>query len=151
MTVAGEPTHSVNVADQPAFSGPIVISGGTLRATGPQALGTTAGITTILNGGTLDVNNFDLGAEEIRVIGAGVFGNGAIVNNGGGPVLNLHRVILTGDTSFGGSGRWDIRNGGIAGEILDLAGFKLTKVGGNQVSLVNVNSTAAFTFLSNGV
>ena len=41
-----------------------------------------------------------------------------------------------------GSGRWDIRNGGIPGEILDLGGFKLTKVGGNQVSLVNVNSTA---------
>jgi fibronectin-binding autotransporter adhesin len=141
LNVAGTETHVVSIGNQGAFDGPITITGGTLRATGIQALGSTTGTTTITDGGTLDVNGLDLGAENILVSGAGAGGNGAIVNNGGGTILNLHRVTLTGPTSFGGGARWDIRQTNVGTELLDLAGFKLTKVGGNQVSVVNIDIT----------
>jgi fibronectin-binding autotransporter adhesin len=141
VNVVGSSFHFVGLNSQPAFDGPITITSGTLRALGTQALGTTTGTTTILNGGTLDVNGFDLGGEQISVVGAGVDANGAIVNNGGGTIFNLHSVKLTGPTSFGGTGRWDIRQTGLPNELLDLAGFKLTKVGSNQVSVVNVDIT----------
>lgn len=141
LNIAGTETHVVSIGNQGAFDGPITITGGTLRATGTQALGSATGTTTITDGGTLDVNNLDLGAEHIFAIGAGAGGSGAIVNNAGGTIFNLHRVTLTGPTSFGGTGRWDIRQTGVTTELLDLAGFKLTKVGGNQVSVVNVDIT----------
>src|SRR5262249_44453476 len=127
------------------------ITSGTLRATGIQGLGTMTGNTTIASGATLDVNDFDLGGDQIFVVGDGVGANGAIVNNGGGTTLNLHRVTLTGPTSFGGSGRWDIRQTNVTTELLDLAGFKLTKVGGNQVSVVNVDITPGDIDINGGI
>ena len=151
LNVAGDSSHVLNVNNQAAFDGVINITSGTLRAVGAQALGTAVGSTIITTGGTLDVNGLDLGAEQIFVSGEGVFGNGAIVNLGPGTVLNLHKVTLTGDATFGGSARWDIRTGGIPGEILDLAGHKLTKVGTNQVSLVEVNATAGDIDINGGI
>lgn len=151
LVVQGDLTHIVSVNSQNAFDGPITITSGTLRALGTQALGTVTGSTTIANGGTLDVNGLDLGGEQILVTGIGADGNGAIVNNGGATTLNLHRVTLTGPTSFGGGARWDIRQGGVANELLDLAGFKLTKVGGNQVSVVNIDITPGDIDIVSGV
>jgi autotransporter-associated beta strand protein len=105
LNVAGSTFQVVGVNNQGSYDGPITVTSGTLRALGTQALGTATGSTTILNGGTLDVNAFDLGGDHVFVTGTGVDGNGAIVNNGGGTVFNLHRVTLTGPTSFGGTGR----------------------------------------------
>ena len=141
---------TVNVNNQPAFDGAIVVTDGTLRALGTQALGTTTG-NTVISGGTLDVNALDLGGEHVFVQGVGVAGAGAIVNNGGDTVFNLHRVTLTGDATFGGTGRWDMRTTGITGELLDLGGYTLTKVGPNQVSLVNVNATEGNINIKEGV
>ena len=45
----------------------------------------------------------------MTVTGAGVGGLGAIINTGGGQNNALHNVILAGNTTFGGPGRWDIR------------------------------------------
>ena len=141
LRIAGDIGQVITVGNQPLFTGPTVIATGTLRAGGATALGTGAAGTAVQAGATLDVNAFDMGAEEVRIIGSGVGGNGAIVNTGADAYMNVHKVVLTGNASVGGTARWDIRAGGIAGETLDLAGFKLTKVGGNQVSLVDVNST----------
>jgi fibronectin-binding autotransporter adhesin len=141
LNIAGAATQVISVANQAIYDGDITITAGMLRATGPQALGTTVKPTVIMDGGGLDVNDQDLGAEHVVVIGNGPGGNGAIVNNGGGTVFNLHRVTLAGPASFGGTGRWDIRDGGIPGQLLDLSDFKLTKVGANQVSLVNIDIT----------
>lgn len=141
LNIAGDPSQVIGVNNQSAFNGITNITSGTLRALGAQALGTTTGSTLISSGGTLDVNGLDLGAEQVFVSGDGVLGNGAIVNHGPNTVFNLHKVTLSGDATFGGSARWDIRSSG-GGDLLDLAGHKLTKVGGNQVSLVEVNATA---------
>ena len=141
LNIVGDPSQVIGVNNQSAFNGITNITSGTLRALGAQALGTTTGSTLISSGGTLDVNGLDLGAEQVFVSGDGVLGNGAIVNHGPNTVFNLHKVTLSGDATFGGSARWDIRSSG-GGDLLDLAGHKLTKVGGNQVSLVEVNATA---------
>lgn len=138
------------------FTGIITIAGGTVRAgyaykfdmvnrsLDHSPLGNT-NKTVILSGGTLDVNNQDIRTEMIEVQGAGVAGNGAIVSySGGGPQSGqnnaLRHVTLTGPTTFGGTTRWDVR-------LNDSTGFlkgntnTLTKVGVNQVNLVNLGDT----------
>jgi autotransporter-associated beta strand protein len=75
-----------------------------------------------------------------------VGGLGAIVNNAGDNTTALRLVTLGGDTTFGGVGRWDIRQsvtGGPNDALLDAAGaYKLTKVGINQVSIVGASVSA---------
>ena len=63
-------------------------------------------------------------------------GNGAIINSGAQQINALRYVTLLGNTTFGGSARWDIRG---ASE-LSTGGnpYKLTKLGANQVSLTGV-------------
>ncbi|MDB6173324.1 MAG: outer rane autotransporter barrel domain protein [Chthoniobacteraceae bacterium] len=151
LVIAGDSSQVIGVNNQPAYDGDITISSGTFKALGVQSLGSLTGTTTITNGGTLDVNNVDLGAEQVFVAGTGVGDNGAIVNYGGGTILNLHKVTLTADATFGGSGRWDIRTSGTPGEFLDLAGHKLTKVGGNQVSAVEVLITPGDIDINGGI
>ncbi|MEI7728682.1 MAG: autotransporter-associated beta strand repeat-containing protein [Verrucomicrobiota bacterium] len=121
------------------FTGSVTISGGTLVATHSNALGSVAGGTIITNGGTLDVFGSLLNRESITVSGAGVGGNGAIVNNGAAAQNNATRfVTLAGDTTLGGTQRWDVRGTATANAVLGTGGqpYKLTKVGPNFVSLV---------------
>jgi autotransporter-associated beta strand protein len=136
---------------------PVLISGGTLMAGSNSALGTNNTVGTTINGsGTLDINAMNLQTEPITVQGAGVGGNGAIVNNSTSGVLfgyqsnALTQITLTGDTTFGGTGdgvnansaRWDIRGTGAS---LSTGGhaYNLTKTGNNVVSLVSVTVDSA--------
>ena len=103
-------------------------------------MGSAVGVTIITNGGTLDVNGFNLGAEAVIVSGGGITNTGAILNRGASQTSALRTVTLAGHTTFGGTGRWDIRNSGGAASLLTGGQpFNLTKVGSNQVSLVGVN------------
>jgi autotransporter-associated beta strand protein len=125
-----------------SFTGGVTISGGILRAGTASALGASSGTTIITNGGTLDVNGFNLTAEPIVVSGVGFNTNGAIINSGASQISALRQVTLAGDVTFGGTNRWDIRNtGGTANLSTSPAGraYKITKVGTNQVSLVAVS------------
>lgn len=73
---------------------------------------------TKLGSGTLLINNsgantVNLGLERFFVSGAGVGGNGAIINSSGSGTFvaaNVALVTMTGDTTFGGTGRWDLRS-----------------------------------------
>jgi len=132
------------------FTGGVLINGGTLQAANAAALGSAAGSTLIANGGTLDVNATNLTGEFITVSGSGVNGNGAIVNTGAQQTSALRNVALAGDTTIGGAGpwnpsanvnRWDIRAASTSstnGCSLTSGGqpYKLTKTGGNQISIV---------------
>ncbi|MGH7952072.1 MAG: beta strand repeat-containing protein, partial [Limisphaerales bacterium] len=124
--------------DSSAFTGPINVTSGTLKAGSGTALGTADNATTISDGATLDVNGQTLTTEPVIVSGAGVGGLGAIINSGADNINALGNVTLAGNTTFGGTGRWDIRGG--AGT-LSTSGqpYTLTKIGTNQVSLVGVN------------
>lgn len=97
------------------FSGNINIQGGTLSAWTASSLGTTAGIITVTNvpvGATLD-HGWDA-TKAIIASGAGVGGNGAIVNNSSGNAIYdgsggmSPSITLVGNTTFGGNTRWDL-------------------------------------------
>jgi fibronectin-binding autotransporter adhesin len=115
-----------------------VANNSTVRTASPTALGRNNGTTTTVEtGSTLDVGGQNLGAKSVTVSGNGVGGNGAIVNTGVAQNSALQSVILTGDTRFGGTTRWDLR----AGTVSSLSGaFSITKVGANQVSLVSITN-----------
>jgi fibronectin-binding autotransporter adhesin len=129
-----------------------VASGSTLRVGNNSALGATNGPTIISPGATLDVsqataNSINLGLEEIRVSGAGVGNQGAIVNSsavGSFDQRNATRVVtLLGDTTLAAPQRWDIRavpTTNPAGAALNTGGqpYKLTKIGANFLALVGV-------------
>jgi|GEM_PF-3225431 len=129
-----------------SYLGQTTITGGTVKIGSNTALGMAgAGNETLVsNGATLDIDNgqaantTSLGAEVIKIAGTGVGGNGALINSATTSQQNaLGYVTLTADASVGGAGRFDIRNTNVGTPILDLAGFKLTKVGTNQFTVVS--------------
>jgi len=132
-------TGVLTLSGDNSFTGPAAVTQGTLRAGSATALGAVDGGTTVNPGATLDVNGQNLGAEPLTVSGAGVGGNGAIINTGGDQLNALRAVTLVGDTTFGGTARWDIRQaGGSATLLTGGAAYNITKVGANQVSLVGL-------------
>ncbi|HWX21540.1 MAG TPA: autotransporter-associated beta strand repeat-containing protein [Candidatus Binatia bacterium] len=123
-----------------AYNGAILVSAGTLKPGSANALGTVFGGTTVAPGATLDIVGLNLGAEPLTASGVGVSNLGAIYNSGAGQQSALINVTLAGDTTVGGIGRWDIRTQTAIGNAsLSTGGnpYKLTKVGANQISLVN--------------
>jgi autotransporter-associated beta strand protein len=134
----------LTLAGDNSFIGTVLVAQSTLKPGHANALGGGERGTTVAAGATLDVNGQNLGLEPVTVSGAGVGGNGAIVNSGAEQLNALRNVTLTSDVVFGGTSRWDIRNPG-AGATLSSGGatFKITKVGANQVSLVGVTVDTA--------
>ena len=116
------------------FTGAVVVVGGTVQAGNAAALGRTNSGTTISSGGTLDVNGLSLGFEPVTVVGDGVGNNGALYNSGADQTAAFRRVTLAGNTTFGGTGRWDVRSSNLADSSLGslLSGgqpYNITKVG----------------------
>src|SRR5262249_37088607 len=125
----------------PAFTGTATVQGGTLRIGSGAAFGTgtTLGTVYVTNGGTLNLNGAGIGEVPVIVAGAGVNGNGAIINTGGDQIHAVNIVKLSGDATFGGPGRWDIRINGPTSALLTSADglpHNITKVGTNLVALV---------------
>jgi len=137
----GSSTLTLNTAND--FTGPVTILAGTVKVGSPAALGDAGGETFITNNGTLDINGENLGSEPVTVSGSGVGGQGAVINSGPQQTSALRDVTLAGDTTFGGTERWDIRNSGGSASLNTSppnSPFNLVKVGTNQVSLVGVSS-----------
>ncbi|HWY29128.1 MAG TPA: hypothetical protein VNX46_00150, partial [Candidatus Acidoferrum sp.] len=108
----GSSILSLNVSG--GFTGSVVIGGGTVQTAAGGALGSVASIT-VTNGATLDFDGNAMVNKSINVAGAGVGGEGALFNSGGGiydgsgdQVLN---ITMAGDTTFGGASRWDLADG----------------------------------------
>lgn len=140
LTIAG---------DNSTYDGAILVQEGTLRLGAANALGSTNGVLTIANGASLDVNNTQAPHKPVVVSGAGVNGEGAIVNlaGSGGVQNNLTDVTMIGDTTFGcvAGSRWDIRvrNSTGVGPGLRGNGYNLTKVGGGTLSISSQRHTYA--------
>jgi fibronectin-binding autotransporter adhesin len=147
-------TNTVKLSGANTYTGGTLITNGFLQVSGNTSLGAASAGNQIIvtNGGSLDLgggataNSITLQASTIQVSGAGMTNGGAIMNSGLNQQNGLTNVTMLGDTVFGGvgdwhatgnPGRWDIRG---AAARLNTGGqpFKLTKVGGNQVNLVNV-------------
>lgn len=141
-TIISSGTGSLRLSAANTYTGPTLINGGTVIAQNNAALGTAAAGTTVSSGGTLDLSGtlaagaLNLATEVVTVSGTGVGGAGAIVNNGSNDQINaLGRLVLAGNTTVGGTRRWDLRS---STPTLDMGSFNLTKVGANTVSLVGV-------------
>lgn len=134
LTKTGLGTLSLTAAN--TFTGLVTVSAGTLRAGNNTAFGRTNNGLIIASGARLDLAGFNLGAEPVSVTGPGLGTGGAIVNYGGTQTNALRFVTLTGNTTFGGISRWDLRDGTLAGN-----NFTLTKRGPNEVRLANLGNT----------
>lgn len=144
--VAKSGSGVVTLASANSYDGTTTITAGTVVVQNNSALGSKVGGTTVSAGATLDLGGtmanetLNLGTEMLTVAGTGVGGNGAVVNNSANSQYNaVQQMVLTGDTTFGGMSRWDLRG---TGNALDMGGFTLTKVGTNQVSLVGTEASA---------
>jgi len=130
------------------FTGAVSVLQGTLQTGNNSALGTTNGGTTIASGATLDItaNAINLGQEQITLSGSGVGGGGALINSSGSltfVVTNAARVTLAGDTTVGGSGRFDLRSATTSNPLLGSLSTlgqprKLTKVGAGTFGLIGI-------------
>jgi autotransporter-associated beta strand protein len=141
------------------FTGAVAIQNGTILIANTNALGSwNSGVVNISSGGALDLGGLTsavnqanplFGAKQFNIAGNGPAGNGALVNSGAFNQQGAYELItLTADATFGGTTRWDMRNGTVS---LDLAGHKLTKISTNQISLVNVAVTAGDIDINQGV
>jgi autotransporter-associated beta strand protein len=143
-------TGMVSLSGANSFTGETVIQHGILRALSSTALGTVFTGTTVSNTATLDItNNVNLGREPITASGAGVNGNGAIVNSSGSSTFvgpNFALLTLAGNTVIGGSGRLDFRSSSATAADAQLTTTggspSLTKLGTNllQLGAVQIDS-----------
>jgi autotransporter-associated beta strand protein len=129
------------------FTGGTYINDGTLKLAdlnyaypyGGGALNNNLGAVTVGDGATLDVNavqvpNFQQygpAGYNVYISGAGVGGNGALVNNNTNNNDNADPgyVTLTGDATVGGIGDLNIRHGGFPELNSQSSAYTLTKVG----------------------
>jgi fibronectin-binding autotransporter adhesin len=151
-------TGTLRLGNANDFVGPVTVSAGTLQAGNASALGTTNGGTTVANGATLDLAGTSLfnPGEHVTISGAGVGGNGAIINSGADQNNGIRFITLAGNSSVGAGspGRWDIRgpvgSGSFSGGLF-LNGFTLTKLGVGKISLVDsIITNSGSLVLSNG-
>ena len=157
LAKGGDGTLGLHYSAANSYAGGTVVTGGTLLVGNNLSLGT--GAVTISGGGTLDIGGQPIAnaltvTNRITVSGTGVGGAGAIVNNGVQQQNSFQNTVITlaGDTTFGGSARWDLRG---TGATLDMAGHRLTKAeslflcfsGGD---IINAPSGTAFDVLPGG-
>jgi len=119
LVKSGSSTLVLGVAG--TLTGPVSISGGTVQ-TAAGTLG-SAGSITVTNGGSLDFDGTTMaGNKPVTVAGGGVGGEGALYNSGGALYgSQILDIAMTGDTTFGGSSRWDLAPGSTLG-----GGYKVT-------------------------
>ncbi|MBN2578841.1 MAG: autotransporter-associated beta strand repeat-containing protein [Pirellulales bacterium] len=123
------------------FTGPITVVSGTLKAGNNAALGDATAGTVVEDGATLDGGGMGFDDEPITVQGAGVGGNGALINTGINRA-DLHHVEFLNDTTVGGTGTID-RTEGLLSLDHQLLGnhHDLTKVGTNTVQISEAGET----------
>jgi autotransporter-associated beta strand protein len=139
---------TLNLNAQSFSHGAVNVVGGTLRLGVVNALSSGATVN-VSNGGTLDVNGVPtLRLPVLNLAGAGVGGNGALVNNGAAAVnLNMFEQInMTGNASWGGSARYDAASN----TLFNGNGFTLTKVGGGELWFWPTLGTAVGAVTVNG-
>lgn len=135
-------TANVTLSGNNSYGGGTSVTAGVLRAGSLTAFGTNPSLT-ISGTGTLDINGQALNGSvytNVSVGGAGVGGNGAIINNGASQDNALLNVTMTAPTTFGGTGRWIIRPTGNLLSTLNGGGFDLTKTGTNTVGIATTNA-----------
>jgi autotransporter-associated beta strand protein len=135
ITKSGTNVLAITNTGVNSYTGGVAINAGTVQIGSATSLGATNSTTTIASGATLDIRGVTAVAQQIVVQGSGVGGNGAIVNKGAALSNQgfTGNVSLAGDTTFGGTNRWDIYTGTLTGNSHNLA-----KVGTNVIALTSL-------------
>jgi len=153
LTKSGSSTLTLGGVN--TFTGPVTINGGTIKLNANGALGGAGKAVTIASGATLDTNGLLNVANNyaVSIIGAGVGGNGAIVNSSGTDnTAGFGSLTLTGNAVVGGAKRFDLSRPAVAGAgFVDLGGFTLEKTGANIIGVIDSVMTAPGTInVTNG-
>jgi autotransporter-associated beta strand protein len=101
-------TSTLTVVSHGNFTGPVTINGGTIYA-GNNCF-SSVGSVTITNSSTLDFGGGTYNTA-IFVSGTGMNGQGTLYNSYADYPLETLNITLAGDTTFGGSARWDLASG----------------------------------------
>jgi autotransporter-associated beta strand protein len=121
-----------------------VNAGGTLKITNALGLGTSAGATSIVSGGALELSTVTVAAENISSIsGTGVGGNGALVTTGtcswGGSITPGAAFSIAPSNTFTISG------------VIGATAFGMTKRNGGTLILTNTNTYTGTTTVNGGM
>jgi autotransporter-associated beta strand protein len=131
LTKAGAGT--LTLSGDNTYSGATAVNDGTLVAAHNNALGTTAGSTTVASGAALGLQGGVTVAEAVSAAGTGISSAGAIYNVSGTNILSGN-VTLTGATILGVTSDQLTIGGNIGG------GFNITKAGVGTLVLSGSNS-----------
>jgi autotransporter-associated beta strand protein len=129
-----------------AFTGTIMVTNGILKAASKNALGAATVTTVVTDSGTFDVNGiaFNSAQPTLTISGAGFTNAGAVVNSGVSQHNAFSNITVAANVVIGGSQRWDIRATSATDASLNASPpgtpYKITKVGTNQISLVDVGT-----------
>lgn len=149
MSFLKDGTGSLAINTANTFIGNVNINGGTIVLGSATALGSSANIVSITNGGTLDIAALGLGAQPVFASGTGANGAGALANSGADQNDALTGLTLTGDTTIGLTGALGIRTGADADLGLVANGHKLTKIGPGSLNLNGGKTVAGLTNIWN--
>lgn len=143
-TLTKDGSGTLTISTTNGFTGGTVVVNGTLVLGSGTALGPAVAATTITvsNTGTLDLNGTVVQNQHAFLSGAGVGGNGVVVNRSpGGATLQL--VTLTGDTTFGGTNDWRVANQTTGHATMNTAGLpvNITKTGPNQFLILGTDTS----------
>ncbi len=141
ITKSSDSVLRLNAAN--TFTGTLTNNAGMIIADNNASLGSTVGETVINSGTTLEVNGKNLGYERVYVQGDGIDSLGAINNLGTSQIYAFRYLTLMGDTSFGGTNRFDIRGGPAT---FDMGGHKLTQLNtyGFYIVATVITNTGSF-------
>ena len=137
LTKSGAGKLTLSTAN--TFSGDIQLNAGILAAGHSQAFGANEQMITVASGATLDTAGYlNVSRDyDVTIAGNGVDGSGAIINSGIENLSGFRSITLSADATIGGTARWDMRPITAGSGLLNLANFKLTKVGLNSIALVD--------------
>ena len=122
------------LAGNNTFTGSVAINAGTLALGNSGALGSTANNVSVSNGATLDLAGQTIGANPLAILGAGVGGNGALINSSVSPASYAGNIIgNNGPATIGGNGQ--ITLSGSVSNSMPPNVFQLTKIGSNTLIL----------------
>jgi fibronectin-binding autotransporter adhesin len=125
------------------FTGSILVSAGTLRASKNSAFGASDGGVSISAGAVVDLNGQTIGAEAFTINGSGISSGGALINSNSASSSVSGTVNLATSSSIGGTGAINL-SGAISGS------GTLTKIGTGTVSLSGTNTYSGGTVISAG-